>query len=182
FVSRGRGYTMFLTSTETVLSTHNPETPVRMKLLGANPAPQMEGMEERPGASNYLVGNDRGKWRTRVPHYSRVRYRNVYPGVDLVYYGNRRQIEHDFVVAPGADPRQIRFRVLGVDSVELDSQGELAIHAAGAEMRQQKPVIYQGEGESRKTIAGGYTLSADNRVGFELGPYDAAKPLVIDPV
>ena len=84
FVSRGRGYTMF-PSTETVLSTHNPKTPVRMKLLGANPAPQMEGLEKLPGASNYLVGNDRGKWRIQVPHYSRVRYRNVYPGVDLVY-------------------------------------------------------------------------------------------------
>ena len=182
FLSRASGHTVFLTATETVLSTDTPDSPVRMKLLGANPAPRVEGLKQLLGESNYFIGADPAKWRTHVPNYARVKYRNVYPGVDVVYYGNQRQIEHDFVVAPGVDPRQIRFQVSGADSVELDSHGELVIHAAGGEMRQRKPVVYQGEGQARKEVAGGYTLTAGNRVGFALGPYDATRPLVIDPI
>ena len=182
FLSRAGGHTMFLTATETVLSTDKPDSPVRMKLLAANPAPQVEGLDQLPGQSNYFIGNDPSKWRTHVPNYARVKYRNVYPGVDVVYYGNQRQIEHDFVVAPGADPRQIHFRVSGADSVGLDSQGELVMHAAGGELRQRKPVVYQGEGHTRTEVAGGYTLTAGNQVGFAIGPYDTTKPLVIDPV
>jgi len=181
FIARGGGYTMFLTATETVLSIQKP-LPVGIKLLAANPAPRVEGLGEQQGESNYFIGNDPAKWRTHVPHYSRVRYRNVYRGVDLVYYGNQQQIEHDFVVAPGADPRQIRFAVRGADRVELDNRGELVIHLGNGEMRLRKPRIYQEEGEVRKEVLGGYTLTAGNLVGFALGPYDRTRPLVIDPI
>src|SRR5947209_3643181 len=119
FLSRGRGYTLFLTSTEAVLKLHPSKSgdlrgpraaaarsrSVSMKLVGGNPAPAATGREELPGKSNYFIGNDPGQWRTNVPTYARVEYRNVYPGVDLVYYGNGRQLEHDFIVNPGASPQ-----------------------------------------------------------------------------
>ncbi|MEE8256395.1 MAG: hypothetical protein V3R60_00770, partial [Acidobacteriota bacterium] len=124
FLSRGRGYTLFLTTGEAILSLREPEegtqsrsstvapdaqsersTVLRMKLAGANPEPQVTGLEELPGKSNYFQGNDPGKWLTQVPHYARVKYEEVYPGIDLVYYGTKQQqLEYDFVVAPGADP------------------------------------------------------------------------------
>ena len=130
FLTRGSGYTLFLTPTEAVLSLGSPRrsqraqrkssnflsafsavndpnpqsTVVRMKLVGANPSPRVLGLEELPGKSNYFIGNDPSKWRTHVPHYAKVQYEDVYPGVDLVYYGNQRQLEYDLVVGPGADP------------------------------------------------------------------------------
>src|SRR4051812_12872581 len=111
FISRGAGYGLFLTQTEAVLSLHQTleakpvkPTTVRMKVLGASPSAAVVGMDELPAKSNYFIGNDPHKWRTNIPAYSRVHYADVYPGVDLVYYGNQRQLEYDFVVAPGGDP------------------------------------------------------------------------------
>jgi len=162
FLSRGRGYTVFLTLTEAVMalfesdesaktanSRHGrpaPEkmaTALRMTLADANPAPQIDGVEELPGKSHYFVGSDPAKWRTNVSQYAKVRYRNVYKGVDVVYYGNQQQLEHDFVVAPGADPTRIRFRVTGADKLELSSGGELLLHVSGGQVRLHKPGIYQ---------------------------------------
>ena len=180
FLARGYGYTLFFTETETVFAAAGEE-PVRMKLIGSNPATELEGREELPGKSSYFIGSDPSKWRTGIPQYAKVGYRSVYPGIDLVYYGDRHQIEHDFVVEPGADPRQIQFQVTTAQRVELDRQGELVIHLRDGELRQRKPMIYQGEGSSRKEVAGGYRL-INNQISFELGPYDATQPLVIDPV
>ena len=134
FLSRWRCYTLFLTSTEALLTLRQPPqngkgtaltvpaqahhkeralaperegldtTVLRMKLVGANPAPRVQRLDQLPGKSNYLLGNDPEKWRVNVPQYARVKYREVYPGIDLVYYGtNQRQLEYDFVVGPGAD-------------------------------------------------------------------------------
>lgn len=129
FLSRGSNYTLFLAAGEAVLQLRNgggarPGTPhsagrnphstasIRLKLVGANPAPLVAGQEELPGKVNYFIGNDPARWRTNVPTYARVKYREVYRGVDLVYYGNQRQLEHDFVVAPGAGPKQDRKSVV----------------------------------------------------------------------
>src|SRR5437016_160104 len=138
FLSRGSGYTLFLTPTEAVLTLTKadahakrrisgeatlvePEkraaTVLRMKLLGANPTPSVTGVEELPGRSNYFIGNDSKKWRANVPTYAKVEYRDVYPGVNLVYYGNQRQLEHDFVVSPDADPTAITLGFEGVDGM-----------------------------------------------------------------
>src|SRR2546428_11328554 len=138
FLSRGRGYTLFLTHTEAVLTLTKadahakrqisgdatlvePEkragTVLRMKFVGANPAPAVAGVGELPGKSNYFVGNDPKKWRANVPTYAKIEYRDVYPGVNLVYYGNQRQLEHDFVVSPGADPKAITLAFEGMDGV-----------------------------------------------------------------
>jgi hypothetical protein len=135
-----------------------------------------------PGVSHYISGSDPTQWRTHVSHYARVRYRAVYPGVDLLYYGNQENIEHDFVVAPRADPKQIRFAVTGAERIELDGQDDLIMLAGSSEVRLRKPTIYQGAAKTRREVAGHYTLSAGNEVSFALGEYDSSLPLVIDPV
>jgi uncharacterized protein (TIGR03437 family) len=208
FLSRGNGYTLFLTATEAVLSLsrtavskvagrENNEaaskgTVLRMKLVGANPAPTVVGISELPGKSNYFIGNDPTKWRTNVPNCARVEYRDVYSGVNLVYYGNQRQVEYDFVVAPGADPAGIRFSVEGADKLEVDSQGDLVLQANGGEIRFHKPVVYQETDGVRRQIPAGFVLTEgaphsafhtphSTEVGFEVAAYDATRPLVIDP-
>ncbi len=133
FLARGKGYTLFLTPTEAVFSLQKQAGPakvVRLKLLDSNPAATVEGVEELPGKSNYFTGNDPSKWRTNVPSYAKAKLRNVYPGVDLVYYGNGRQMEYDFVVAPGADPRAIRFQVEGAARNVVGPGGDLTLDAA----------------------------------------------------
>jgi hypothetical protein len=213
FLSRGSGYTLFLTSTDAVLFLqegapprgveqqgsaridesvlpHNPNrrddvktksAVLRIKLLGANVAPQLTGLDDLPGKANYFIGNDPKKWRKDVPTYAKVKYHAVYPGVDLVYYGNQRQLEHDFIVAPGADPGLISLRLEGAKKVSLDSHGDLVLKTQNGEVRFQKPVIYQEVDGVRQEIAGGYKLKGKNRVGFEVATYDAMKQLVIDP-
>ena len=190
FLSRGRGYSLFLTATEAVLRLQDarepapaPSSVLRMKLAGANSAPRVEGLGELPGKSNYFIGNDPQKWRTDVPTYARVKYEAVYPGVDLVYYGTeQRQLEYDFSVAPGADPKAIRLSFEGAEKLEVDEQGDLLLHLAGKELRMHKPVVYQEQGGARQEIAGRYARTGEQEVGFEIAAYDEARPLVIDPV
>jgi hypothetical protein len=214
FLSRGSGYTLFLTSSEAVLLLQKgapsgggvkqhgrgridepalPQNPnrgddartksavLRIGLVGANPAPQLTGFDDLPGKANYFIGNDPKKWRTDAPTYAKVKYRAVYPGVDLVYYGNQRQLEHDFIVAPGADPGVISLRLEGARKVSLDSHGDLVLKTKDGEVRFQKPVVYQEVDGVRQEIAGGYKLKGKNRVGFEVATYDVTKPLVVDP-
>src|SRR2546425_10183397 len=157
-------------------------TVLRMRLVGANPAAEISGLEELPGKSNYFIGNDPKKWRTNVPNYARVKYRNVYPGVDLLYYGNQRQLEYDFVVRPGADPSRIVLGVQGADRLEVDAQGDLVLDTAVGPIHQRKPVIYQEIDGDKKEIAGAYVLTGRHQVGFRVAAYDASQPLVIDPV
>jgi hypothetical protein len=199
YLSRGDGFNLFLTPTETVLVLRtgsggtglHPDSGIRntklavlrMKLVGANPRPKVKGIEEQPGRSNYFIGNDPAKWRTNVAHFARVQYSHVYPGVDLVYYGNQRQLEYDFVVAPGTDPGAIRLAFDGARDASLDRGGDLVLRLPeGGEVRQRKPVIYQEVGGQREEVAGHYVLKGEREVGFEIGEYDASRPLVIDPV
>jgi hypothetical protein len=184
FLSRGPGYGLYLTAGETVLvlGRPNPDAVVRMSLAGAAPKPRITGLEELPGKANYFIGNDPAKWQTNVPTYAKVQYRDVYPGIDLVYYGNQRQLEYDFVVAPGADPQRIVLDFKGVERLEIDAQGELVMHAAGGALRQHKPVIYQDIDGIRREIAGRYVMKSAHQVGFEVAAYDKTQQLVIDPV
>jgi hypothetical protein len=192
FLARGRGMTAFFSDTETaiVLSrsqlTKKPAGPdreravedesqqavVRMKLAGASQARRATGLEKLPGVSNYFLGNDPAKWRADVPHYGRIAYEGVYPGIDLVWYGNQRRLEYDFVVAPGADPKQIQIAYEGVESLEVVAGGELVLRTALGEMRQQKPRVYQDLGGQRVEVGARYALVAGNRVSFELARYD----------
>ena len=183
FVARGNGYNIFLTANETVLSMNGTSgvSSVRINLLDGQIA-SVEGLEELAGTSHYLIGNDPAKWVRDAPNYAKVRYRNVYPGVDLIYYGSQKHFEHDFVVAPGADAKQVRFRVTGADTVQLDDRGDLVISVSDSEVRLRKPTIYQNEGENREEVPGHYVLTGGQQVSFEIGAYDSTKPLVIDPV
>ncbi|MGH7372580.1 MAG: SBBP repeat-containing protein, partial [Candidatus Methylomirabilales bacterium] len=116
---------------------------VRMKVVGANASAKLEGLDELQGKSNYFIGNDPKKWRTNIPHYGKVRYREAYPGIDLVFYGNPRQLEYDFVIAPGADPDTITLAFEGTDTLEIDNEGNLILHIAGGHLIQRTPIIYQ---------------------------------------
>lgn len=215
FVSRGSGYSIFLTDREAVLalsgssrdakiaspgvrrdfelvsrhsaiedpkfSTDSSTAVLRVKLMGANPSPQVVGVNELPGKSNYFRGNDPSQWHTNVPTYATVKYQSVYPGIDLVYHGNQRQLEYDFVVAPGAHPQDIRLSFRGAESMEIDAQGDLVVHTAAGEVREHKPVVYQEIAGRRQVIAGGYVFRGD-ALGFVVSEYDSRQPLVIDPV
>ena len=157
---------------------------LRIRLVGASPAPQLTGFNELPGKSNYFIGNDPKKWRRNVPTYGKVKYHAVYPGVDVVYYGNERQLEHDFIVAPGADPSVISLRIEGAEKLSVDAHGDLILSTPNGEVRFRKPVVYQELDGVRREIAGRYSLRGKQRhqVGFEVAAYDVTKPLVIDPV
>ena len=154
-----------------------------MKLVGANLQPTVTGLEELPGRVNYFIGNDSTKWRTNILTYVKVKYGDVYPGVDLIYYGNQRNLEYDFVVAPGADPKTITLGFEGADKIEVDSShGDLMLDTADRQIRLRKPLIYQEVDGVRKEIFGSYVLKDKHEVGFQVAAYDASKPLLIDPV
>jgi hypothetical protein len=185
FLARGQGYTLFLTSGEAVLALHKASAKsgvLRMKLLGANPAPDVSGMDEMPGKSNYFIGNDAKKWHTNVPMYAKVKYKGVYSGIDLVYYGNQRQLEYDFVVAPGADPRRIQLGVRGARKISRSGDGDLVLAMDEGEICWHKPVVYQEKDGARQEIAAHYAIKSKNRVGFEVAGYDLRRPLFIDPL
>jgi IPT/TIG domain/Beta-propeller repeat len=142
----------------------------------------MVGQELLPGKSSYFLGNDPEKWITGVPSYARVEYGHIYPGIDLLFYGNQQHLEYDFIVGPHADPNQIALSVEGASHTHVDSDGDLSVAVADSEVKFRKPVIYQEENGKRRTIDGGYILTADNQVKFQVGPYDRERPLVVDPV
>jgi beta-propeller repeat-containing protein/all-beta uncharacterized protein len=173
FLARASGYTLFMTADEAVFAGR--DGPVeRMKLIGANRKAHVELLDKQPGISNYFIGNDPSKWRTNVPNYRRMALREVYPGIDLIFYGNERQLEYDWVVSPGADPKRIHVKWEGPSQLTKNASGDLVLNAS---LVQRKPVILQ-EG---KRVEGGYVVRG-REVSFELAKYDAAKPLVIDPV
>jgi len=190
FVARGAGYHIALTPEAAVLSLRTADaagprkgTPVlRMSFVGANRQASISAEEAFEGKSNYYIGSDPAKWRTGVSRFGRVRYRAIYPGVDLVYYGNQEQLEYDLAIAAGADASSIRMQVDGGDKLRLASTGDLIAGMGSGEVRLLKPVVYQGEGANRRQIGSHYELESGNRIRIELEAYDHAKPLVIDPV
>src|SRR5262249_35864939 len=126
------------------------EDVLRMQLVGANAAPRVRGVDPLPGTSNYFLGNDPAQWRTNVARYGEVAYQDVYPGIDLVYYGNQRQLEYDFTVAPGATAGEIRLAFAGAVGLAINGQGELVVHTAGGDLVEHAPVLYQEVGGSRQ--------------------------------
>ncbi|MBI2877435.1 MAG: hypothetical protein HYY20_11185 [Candidatus Tectomicrobia bacterium] len=178
---------------EAVLCLHrgsrDVRTMLRIHLLDARPTSQLEGLELLPGKSHYFIGNDPGRWRTGIPHYARVKYREIYPQIDLIFYGNQGQVEYDFVVAPGADPKAIRLGFEGADHLSLDGQGNLILHTAGGQLLQRAPVIYQEINGTRRAIPGRYVLleckgcqpgQGTQPVGFEVAAHDSTRPLIIE--
>jgi hypothetical protein len=189
FIARGGGYGLFLTDQEAVLALENAKagksdrksSVVRMRLAGSNQNPRLEGTEPLPGKSNYFIGNDPAKWRRNIPQYARVRYSQIYPGVDLVYYGNQGRLEYDFQVAPGATPENIQIDFEGARKLKLEA-GDLVLSTANGDVRLAAPVIYQGHNTTRRAIDGSFVLLSENRVGFKIRDYDRSQTLIIDPV
>src|SRR5216684_180353 len=207
YVSHGSGYELFLTPQEAVVALQ-PSLPMnlsaphrvayfrslrqarqagrmtvlRMGLEGANLEGKISGIDPLPGKVNYFLGNKPEHWHTNIPTYSRVRYAQVYPGVDLVFYGNQRNLEYDFVVAPGADPKAIALTLKGARKVGVDSKGDLILSLADGQVIFQKPVLYQNVRGQRRQIEGGYSLAGKQRVTFAVSEYDRSEPLIIDPV
>src|SRR5207247_8423963 len=117
-----------------------------------------------------------------APTCRRVHYVDVYPGIDLVYYGRPRQLEYDFIVAPGADPDRIGLGIEGAERIEVDGEGTLVVHTAAGDVRQPRPIAYQQMGGARRPVAADYALDAEGRVRLRLGAYDRSRRLVSDPV
>ena len=212
FLSRGTGYTLFLTPAEAVLALRSsarvPSLKVplpdrkreanrgwrgedaqvlRMTLVGANPHARIEGADPLPGISNYFIGNEPKNWHTKIPNYARVRYRDVYPGIDLVYYGaSRRQLEYDFILAPGADPKAIAVRFEGANRLALNQDGDVvATLAGGGKVIQRLPAIYQEQRDGKREKLDGRCVllgKRSNTIGFALAAYDRTRAVHIDPV
>jgi hypothetical protein len=187
FLSQGSDYSILLAPSEVMLNVQSAgkarhRSTLRMGFVGANASPVMSGSERQSAISSYFLGNNPAKWVTGATNFARVHYGELYPGVDLVFYGSQGRLEYDFVVAPGADPKAIRLAFDGADSMRVDRAGDLVVSTAAGEVRQHKPIVYQESGGVRQTLAGRYVLEAHNRIAFEVGGYDARKPLIIDPV
>lgn len=174
-----------LSSTSSIRATRGKSSAsgavLRMKLLGVNHQPHAKGLEQLAGYSNYFIGSDPNKWRTNIPNFAKVKFESVYPGVDLVYYGNQRQLEYDFVVAPGADASLIQLGFIGAEHVQIDHKGDLLLRANGGEVRWRKPVIYQEIAGIKRFVDGHYRANGGTSIGFELSDFDPRYALVIDP-
>ena len=202
FLARGHGYTLFLTPMESVMVLQQRDAPaeqrpramtdptalpkqapikqavVRMKLEGANPSPAIDGMEQLPGIVNYFIGNDPAKWHTDVPTYAKVQYQDAYPGIALAYYGNQGRLEYDFIVAPGADPNQIKLAFEGASDITVADSGDLFLTTALGDVRMQKPIVYQLEPDGHKTLVAGHICCGVSRCVAPGVPHDAVRSRV----
>jgi hypothetical protein len=200
FISHGTGYKAFLTAGAIILSLH-PEgggkvqarsavtsskppisTTLQLKLVGAAQNPAIVGEDPLPGRVNYFIGRDPSKWHTNIPTYSKVRYKNVYPGIDLVYYGSHQQLEYDFAISAGADASKIQFEIAGATQTELDVEGNLVLQTPSGEIHFRSPIIYQESNGNRVPIFGSYVMNDSTHIAFQVARYNPSEPLVIDPV
>ena len=154
---------------------------LRLKLIGAYPAPPMEGLDPLPTKSHYLIGNDPTKWIMDVPHYAKVKYHDVYPGIDQIFYSKEGALEYDLIVKPGADPKQIRLAFEGIEPVQLNSQGDAILRTAVGSIVHRKPLVYQNIAGQHIAIAARYVVQGAGELGIEISHYDRSRPLVIDP-
>ena len=209
FLSRSSGHSVFLTSGEIVTTMRKPsvdeqsvkpeqvetqkqetviDSVLRMKFVGGNSQPAIAGMDELPGKVNYFTGNDSTKWHSAIPTYGKVKYTEVYPDIDAVFYGNQRNLEFDFIVSPGADPKKIELAFDNAAKIEVSEKGELVLNIADEQMNLKEPIIYQEIEGKRQSINGGFVLNPKTgdselpTVGFRVDDYDSTKPLIIDPI
>ena len=206
YVAHGPSYSLGLSAGEIALSLHRPESrsnrnladieaasahaelssealsEFRLRLVGASPSARVGGLDPKPGRSNYFIGNDPAKWQTDVPHFGKVKIAALYPGIDLVFYGNPHQLEYDFLVAPGADPNAIRVVADGATSTAVDRDGNLILGTPAGEVQLKHPDAYQEIDGNRHQVESDFELAADNSVQFRVSEYDRSQPLIIDPV
>jgi uncharacterized protein (TIGR03437 family) len=187
FVSRTPGFDLTLTKDEAILAledrSRRSTSSASLRLTGANYQYGPDGLDRLPGMTNYLIGNDRSMWKTGIARYGQVRYRNVYPGIDVTYYGSGLMLEYDFVLRPGANASSIALSYDGIDSLRLGTTGDLIIGIAGRQVVQHRPVAYQLTDAGREPVIAGYHVnSRSKQVRIRVGPYDHTRTLVIDPV
>jgi len=209
YLARGAGYGLYLTGTDAVLALTVPTTPtvsraardaldagtglltptaplsetaVRLRYVGASAGPALEGQQRLPGDANYLMGSDPSGWHTGIPTYARIVYHDVYPGIDLAYHGTQGRLEYDWTVAPGASVSALTLAVDGARGLSQDAHGALSLRTAAGVVRLYAPSTYQTIGGQRRAVASRYVLTGGTRIGVAVGAYDAARPLVIDPV
>ena len=184
FLARGAGYALFLTDHEAVLSLKGADQKnLRLEILGANTGADIYGMEKMAGEVNYLTGNDPAGWRTKISTFAKVYYHDVYPGIDMMYYGiDGRRLEYDIILAPGADVERIRLRFSGMDRISIDDAGHLALALGDNTVHQFAPIAYQNINGVRRAVSSRYELLPGNQVAFRLEAYDPGHTLVIDPI
>jgi hypothetical protein len=212
YLARGGGYNLFITSQEAVLVLESPRTALppkfqlkgtkglspgtglpgspgttpptvlRMKLEGARTGGVFESLKELPGTSNYFIGKDRSKWRRNIPQFGKIQTSDIYPGIDLVYYGNQGKLEYDFVVKPGADPQSVHLKYEGAKAARVNAQGDLELETNQGTLHFRSPTLYQENQGQKNSVEGRYRLEEGGKVGFEVKEYDRSRPLIIDPV
>ncbi len=184
YLARGQDYAVGLSPAGSTLELagSGKRATIRTRFRHAKDNVALTALDPLSGITNYLRGQDRTKWLTNVAAFGRVRYTAVWPGIDLVFYGNGRQLEYDFILQSGASAARIEFDIDGAEGLRVNGQGDLVIATSAGEVSWLKPVVYQNIGGSRKTVRGEYRLKAKNRVGFVVSDYDRTRPLVIDPV
>ncbi|MCL5098181.1 MAG: SBBP repeat-containing protein, partial [Candidatus Omnitrophica bacterium] len=183
FWARTPGGNVFLTASRAVFA--GPNSMCQMNLAGASDHPQITGVEPLPGKVNYFRGTDPRSWRTGIPTYAKVCYSSVYPGIDLAFYGNQQNLEYDFVVAPGADPRVIALEFQGAKKMEIDTKGGLLLSTQDGEQWHHQLLAYQEINGTRREVPARFVLAkgeSPETVRFQLGKFDPAEPLFIDPV
>jgi uncharacterized protein (TIGR03437 family) len=179
FLCRAAGYGLLLTSTGAVMSLS--ESFLTIRFAESAPNARIEGIDTLPGTTNYFIGNDPKQWRTNVPSYGRVKYGAVYPGIDLIYRENGRNVEYDFVVAPGADPGRIRVSFEGARKIEVNEAGDLVLDTPSGPVIQRRPEVWQAKDGERRKIRSGYVKHGPTQIAIAIGSYDPALPLIIDP-
>ncbi len=184
FFGRTRDHLLYFTDNEVVLVRRGERESQSLKIRLANARRRVvvEGLEQLPGKSNYFRGRDRSKWLTDISSYARLRYGDVYPGIDLIFYGNQGQLEFDFILTPGADVNAIRMSFRGAEKLTRDKEGSFIVDTLAGRLFLGTPSIYQNVGGARRPVCGEYILRDDQDIGFRLGDYDRRRPLIIDPV
>ncbi len=182
YLANTADYSVALDSTGATLRMSGNDSPIRLSLISSSPSAVATGEDPLAGTTNQFISNKPSAWTTGATSYSHVRYANVYPGIDLTYYGNQGRLEYDFIVAPGASPSSIHMGVSGAGTPSLDASGNLVIHTGTGDLIEQAPTLYQDVAGAHVPVAGRYTINANGEVGFSVGAYDTTRPLVIDPV
>ena len=184
FQARGNGYGLYLTLGSVFLDLPGDSTRsqalVAMQIAGANPRPDITGEQPLPGHSNYFIGKNPSHWHSNIPQFARVRYRQIYRGIDLTFYGNQGRLEYDFEVQPGADSGQILLNLAGANP-KLAKNGDLVLIASGREVRFQAPQAYQEVYGNRQIVPAAFEVRGRS-IGFTVGEYDRTRALIIDPV
>ncbi|HEY7546574.1 MAG TPA: SBBP repeat-containing protein, partial [Blastocatellia bacterium] len=185
FISRGRGFSIHLSPAEATIELQSAQAPtvgLKMKLEGARASACMRGDERQPATTSYFVGNAADRWRANIPTWSRVRVEDIYPGIDLIYYGNRESLEYDFILSPRAKVSSIDMTFEGAEKIRVDEAGDLVLTTSGGQLRHKKPFAYQEIDGARREVAARYVVRGKHRVSFQVGRRDPRRPLIIDPV